>query len=57
MCFLQLNQGQSSGPAGVDINVAPVWKAGVTGCGVVVSILDDGESQLSTSVKDWPSEI
>ena len=57
MCFLQLNQGQSSGPAGVDINVAPVWKAGVTGRGVVVSILDDGESQLSTSVKDWPSEI
>ena len=44
--FSQLNKGQSSGPAGVDINVAPVWKSGITGRGVVVSILDDGMLQF-----------
>lgn len=27
---------------GVDINVLPVWRKGISGKGVVVSILDDG---------------
>ena len=27
---------------GHDMNVVPVWKQGITGKGVVVSILDDG---------------
>ena len=40
---IQFNQGQSSGPAGVDVNVVPVWRSGITGRGVVVSILDDGK--------------
>ena len=39
---MQLNQGQSTGPAGVDVDVMPVWRQGITGKGVVVSILDDG---------------
>lgn len=37
-----LNEGQTGGPVGVDINVLPVWKKGYTGKGIVVSILDDG---------------
>ncbi|KAF0992607.1 hypothetical protein HZS_6281, partial [Henneguya salminicola] len=32
-----LNSGQSSGPAGVDIDVIPVWKQNITGRGVVIS--------------------
>jgi len=27
---------------GYDINVVPVWQKGITGRGIVVSILDDG---------------
>lgn len=38
----QLNEGQTGGPVGVDINVLPVWRKGISGKGVVVSILDDG---------------
>lgn len=34
--------GQTPGPKGYDINVAPVWKRKITGKGVVVTILDDG---------------
>ncbi|TNN37829.1 Kexin [Liparis tanakae] len=30
--------------SGVDLNVMPVWMNNVTGAGVVVSIIDDGES-------------
>lgn len=37
-----LNEGQTGGPVGVDINVLPVWRKGISGKGVVVSILDDG---------------
>ena len=28
----------------INLNVLPVWKSGLTGRGVVVTILDDGES-------------
>lgn len=42
MFFSQLNEGQTGGPVGVDINVLPVWRKGISGKGVVVSILDDG---------------
>ncbi len=38
----QLNTGQTSGPAGLDLNVEPAWIQGVTGQGVVVSFIDDG---------------
>lgn len=37
-----LNTGQASGPAGVDMNIVPVWKNNITGKGVVISVLDDG---------------
>lgn len=36
------NSGQTVGPRGFDINVAPVWRKNITGRGVVVTILDDG---------------
>jgi len=39
---VQLNQGQTGGTVGYDINVVPVWRKGITGRGIVVSILDDG---------------
>ena len=39
----QNNIGQSSGPPNLDINILPVWSKGITGRGVVVAILDDGE--------------
>ena len=31
------------GPKGLDINVLPVWKQGLTGKGVVIAVLDTGE--------------
>jgi furin len=34
-CFFSATKGH-------DINVVPVWKQGITGKGVVVTILDDG---------------
>jgi len=37
-----LNTGQASGPAGVDMNVLPVWNRNITGSGIVVAVLDDG---------------
>lgn len=37
-----INRGQAGGPRGHDLNVLPVWNKGITGRGVVVSILDDG---------------
>ena len=40
--FAQLNTGQTNGPAGFDLNVEPAWMQGVTGRGVVVSFVDDG---------------
>ena len=36
------NTGQTGGPAGVDINVVPVWQKGITGEGVVVAVVSDG---------------
>ena len=36
------NTGQEGGTAGVDINVQPVWQAGLNGSGVSVSVIDDG---------------
>ena len=40
--FLLCFSGQTPGPKGFDINVAPVWKKNISGRGVVVTILDDG---------------
>ena len=41
---MQLNTGQTRGPAGRDLNVVPAWMQGITGKGVVVSVVDDGKS-------------
>ncbi|KII65079.1 PC3-like endoprotease variant A [Thelohanellus kitauei] len=41
--WYMLNTGQSSGPAGVDIDVLPVWSQGITGKGIIISVLDDGK--------------
>jgi subtilisin family serine protease len=36
------NNGDNGNIAGNDINVAPVWKQGINGSGVIVSVIDDG---------------
>ena len=41
-----MNSGQTNGRKGLDLNVEPVWLQGITGSGVVVSVMDDGESSL-----------
>ena len=38
----QVNSGQA-GEGGRDINVEPAWLQGLTGSGVNVAIVDDGE--------------
>ena len=40
---MQQNVGQTSGEAGLDLNVEPVWMQGIAGNGVVVTVVDDGE--------------
>lgn len=37
MCEIPQNRG-----SGLDMNVIPAWKEGITGKGIVVTILDDG---------------
>ena len=41
----QENTGQN-GPSGLDLNVEPAWMQGITGQGVVVGLVDDGERLL-----------
>ncbi|XP_072018312.1 PC3-like endoprotease variant B [Amphiura filiformis] len=36
------NQAQNGATKGIDMNTMPAWKLGITGYGVVVSIIDDG---------------
>ena len=40
---LQLNTGQVGGSHDSDLNVEPAWIQGITGKGVVVAVVDDGE--------------
>ncbi|RXM30286.1 PC3-like endoprotease variant A [Acipenser ruthenus] len=37
------NQGQFGSPKRFDLNIMPVWKRNITGKGVVVTIIDDGQ--------------
>jgi len=46
------NTGQSTGPAGVDLNVLPAWQQGFNGKGVVVSVLDDGVDHNHPDLRD-----
>jgi len=46
------NSGQSTGPPGVDLNVMPVYEQGITGKGVVVSVLDDGVDHNHPDLRD-----
>ncbi|GBM86740.1 Neuroendocrine convertase 1 [Araneus ventricosus] len=45
-----LNKGQTGSPPENDINVLPVWKSGITGRGVRISVLDDGIHPQSEEV-------
>ena len=40
---MQLNTGQTTGPSGRDLNVEPAWLQEITGAGVVVGFVDDGQ--------------
>ena len=51
---MQLNTGQTGGPAGRDINVVPAWMQGFTGKGVVVAVVDDGKAIINCK---WSSII
>ena len=46
------NDGQTTGPSGFDSNIEPVWKKGITGKGVVLSVLDDGMDHTHPELKD-----
>lgn len=41
MILIRISLFQNRG-SGLDMNVIPAWKEGITGRGVVVTILDDG---------------
>ena len=43
---VQLNTGQTDGAGGKDLHVEPVWRQGITGSGVVVTVVDEGETDL-----------
>ncbi|GFS46986.1 neuroendocrine convertase 1 [Trichonephila inaurata madagascariensis] len=45
-----LNKGQTGSAPDNDINVLPVWKSGITGKGVRISVLDDGIHPQSEEV-------
>jgi subtilisin family serine protease len=52
--FVLQNRGQ-----GLDMNVQPAWNEGITGMGVVVTILDDGLEKdhpdlFRNYVSNWP---
>lgn len=46
------NDGQTAGPKGFDSGIVPVWKRGITGKGVVLSVLDDGMDHTHPELKD-----
>lgn len=47
--ILQLNTGQlAASDVGRDLNVEKVWLQGITGCGSVVAVVDDGTKIAST---------
>lgn len=46
------NEGQTGGYPGNDLNIIPVWKAGITGRGVTVSVLDDGIQHTNLDIQN-----
>ena len=44
----QYNNGTVSKNIGNDINVVPLWKRGINGTGVVVSVIDDGNKTIKS---------
>lgn len=52
--FLFYSQNRGNG---LDMNVIPAWKEGITGKGIVVTILDDGlESDHPDLIENYVSE-
>ena len=44
LCLIFIeNTGQTNGPSGLDLNVEKAWLQGITGEGVIVGVVDDGE--------------
>ena len=44
--FFQLNTGQlNDSDVGRDLNVERAWLQGITGCGIVVAVVDDGKKE------------
>ena len=39
---MQKNTGQY-GPSGLDLNIEPAWMQGITGDGVIVGLVDNGQ--------------
>jgi proprotein convertase subtilisin/kexin type 7 len=58
LLVLQVNMGKfGEDLAGHDINVAPVWAAGINGTGVTVSVVDDGVDFLHPDIApNWSAE-
>ena len=44
------NTGQSEGTPGIDVNVAQAWDQGITGKGILISIVDDGLQWLHPDI-------
>lgn len=54
---MKLTSLQNRG-SGLDMNVIPAWKEGITGRGVVVTILDDGlESDHPDLIANYVSRV
>ena len=49
MSHFQKNTGQY-GPSGLDLNVEPAWMQGITGDGVVVGLVDDGQLTIKLCI-------
>ncbi|KAG1652008.1 PC3-like endoprotease variant B [Nymphon striatum] len=46
------NYGQTGSKIGNDVNVVPVWKAGFSGHGIILSVLDDGIQARNDEIRE-----